>query len=202
AKHAIFGGALMVESRFTGPPPAIFVVRPKSFPVAAPAGGGEPARLVPVVLDVAEPGATDAATVVNRHTEARAGPQLDQAAVVVAGGRGLDQPQHFALVEELARLLKGAPGASRAIVDAGWVPYAYQVGQTGKTVKPAVYIACGISGATQHVVGMKGSGHVVAINRDRDAPIFSVADLGVVGDVRQVLPRLIDALRSRSSGAT
>jgi electron transfer flavoprotein alpha subunit len=192
-EHPVFGGTLVVKARFTGQGPGIFVVRAKSFP-AEPSGGSEPA-VVP--LSVPELGATGAARILERHAEERSGPKLDEAGVVVSGGRGLGGAEHYAMVEELASLLHGAPGASRAIVDAGWVPYSHQVGQTGKTVKPDVYVACGISGATQHLVGMKGSKNIIAVNKDQDAPIFSVADLGIVGDVHKVLPALIEALKAR-----
>ncbi len=194
AEHAIFGGTQVAKSEFTGSAPWIFVVRAKSF-VVEEAPSGAPAEVVNV--SVPDLGAVAAAKVVNRHVEERSGPKLDEAAVVVSGGRGLGQPENYGLIEELAKLLNGAPGASRAIVDAGWVPYAYQVGQTGKTVKPTVYIACGISGATQHMVGMKGAKNIIAINKDKDAPIFSISDLGVVGDVHKVIPALIDTLKNR-----
>ena len=193
ASHAVFGGATIVKARLTGDAPHIFIVRPKSF-AAEPSGGG---AAEVVAVDVPDTGATNAATVVERHVEAHTGPKLDEAAVVVSGGRGLGEADKFSMVEDLAKLLKGAPGASRAIVDAGWVPYSYQVGQTGKTVKPTVYIACGISGATQHLVGMKGAKNIIAINKDQEAPIFSIADLGIVGDVHKVLPKLLEALQGR-----
>jgi electron transfer flavoprotein alpha subunit len=191
--HAIFGGSEVANARFTGEGPGIFVVRAKSF--TAESGGGAPAAVVPA--EAPDTGATSAAKIVARHVEERVGPKLDEADVVVSGGRGLGEKDNYALIEELASLLHGAAGASRAIVDAGWVPYSHQVGQTGKTVKPTVYVACGISGATQHLVGMKNSKNIVAINKDQDAPIFSVADLGIVGDVHKVLPQLIEAIKSR-----
>jgi electron transfer flavoprotein alpha subunit len=193
ASHAIFGGATIVQATFTGAAPYIYLVRPKSF-AAEPSGGSATVQS----LAVPETGATNASVVNERHVEERSGPQLDEAAIVVSGGRGLGEAANYAMVEELAKLLKGAPGASRAIVDAGWVPYAYQVGQTGKTVKPTIYIACGISGATQHMVGMKGSKNIIAINKDQEAPILQIADLGVVGDVHKVMPKLIVALKARS----
>jgi electron transfer flavoprotein alpha subunit len=193
SQHPVFGGSHIVTARFTGAGPAIFVIRAKSF-VAEPAGGAAAAVVAATVPDT---GAVNGARLVERHVEERTGPKLDEAAVVVSGGRGLGDAANYALIEELAKLLHGAAGASRAIVDAGWVPYSHQVGQTGKTVKPTVYVACGISGATQHLVGMKGSKNIVAINKDKEAPIFSVADLGIVGDVHKVLPALIEALKAK-----
>jgi electron transfer flavoprotein alpha subunit len=190
---SIFGATLNLDTVFTEGSPDIVVVKPKSF-AAAESGGGA-AEVVALALP--DTGAANAARIVNRHVEERVGPKLDEADVVVSGGRGLGEAGQYQMIEELAKLLHGAPGASRAIVDAGWVPYAYQVGQTGKTVKPLVYIACGISGATQHLVGMKGSKNIVAINKDKEAPIFSVADLGIVGDVHKVVPQLIEALKAR-----
>ncbi len=194
SQHAIFGGAEILTARFTAEGPAIFVIRAKSF-AAEPSGGAAAAVVAAAAPDT---GAANAARIVARHVEERTGPKLDEADVVVSGGRGLGEKEQYALIEQLAGLLHGAAGASRAIVDAGWVPYSHQVGQTGKTVKPTVYMACGISGATQHMVGMKNSKNIVAINKDQDAPIFQVADLGIVGDVHKVVPKLIEALQARS----
>jgi electron transfer flavoprotein alpha subunit len=193
ATTAIFGGNTLVTTTFTGGAPHLAMFRPKSF--AAEASGGGPAEVSAAAVPAL--GATGAAKVLARHVEESSGPKLDEASIVVSGGRGLGEAAKYEMIEALAKLLKGAPGASRAIVDAGWVPYSYQVGQTGKVVKPTVYIACGISGATQHMVGMKGAKNIVAINKDKDAPIFSIADLGIVGDVHKVLPKLIEALQSR-----
>jgi electron transfer flavoprotein alpha subunit len=192
-EHPIFGGSQTVRARFTGEGPGIFVIRAKSF--VAEASGGAAASVV--AAPAGDVGPTGTSTITATHVEERIGPKLEEAAVVVSGGRGLGEAEKYALIEETAKLLKGAPGASRAIVDAGWVPYSHQVGQTGKTVKPTVYIACGISGATQHMVGMKGSKNIVAINKDPDAPIFQIADFGIVGDVNKVLPALIAALKAR-----
>jgi electron transfer flavoprotein alpha subunit len=189
----VFGGTLDVSTRFTTDKPGIWLIRPKSF-VAEPAGGSA-AEVED--LPVPELGRTGGARVVDSFVEESSGPKLDEAAVVVSGGRGLGDKDAYSMIEELARALGGAPGASRAIVDAGWVPYSYQVGQTGKVVKPTVYIAAGISGATQHLVGMKGSKNIIAVNKDSEAPIFAVADLGIIGDVHKVLPKLIEAIQAR-----
>jgi electron transfer flavoprotein alpha subunit len=194
-QSSVFGATLNVSTRFTDGEPAIAIIRPKSF-AAQPSGGGA-ATVSKVDLPVAEKHRK--ARVVDRASDVAAGPKLEESQVVISGGRGLGDPKNFELLQQLAEVLHGAVGASRAVVDAGWVPYAMQVGQTGKTVKPAVYIAVGISGAMQHTVGMKGAKTIVAINKDENAPIFKLADLGVVGDALKILPQLTEELRSRRS---
>ena len=128
------------------------------------------------------------------HIEEKSGPQLEDSKIVISAGRGMVESTNLKLVEELANKLNAAIGGTRAIVDAGWMPYSNQVGQTGKTVKPDVYIACGISGATQHQVGMKDSKYIIAINKDEEAPIFQISDLGIVGDTLSVIPKLNENL--------
>jgi electron transfer flavoprotein alpha subunit len=191
--NEILGGTTrVVTAATTGP--VIVVARPKAFP-AEPADGG-PAEVVTVgTPDVGHAGS---AVVLERYVEESEGPDLEAASVVVSGGRGMGgADEKWEPVTKLAGLLGGAVAATRAVVDAGWVPYSLQVGQTGKTVKPSVYLACGISGAMQHLVGMKDSATIIAINKDAEAPIFSVADLGIVGDVHKVMPALIEALEAR-----
>jgi electron transfer flavoprotein alpha subunit len=190
ATTPIFGGTQLVRTKLTAGSPNIVLVRPKSF-VAEETGGGAAAV---EALAIPDTGAAGTAKVTDRHVEEATGPKLDEAAIVVSGGRGLGEAGKYEMIEQLAKLLKGAPGASRAIVDAGWVPYSYQVGQTGKVVKPTVYIAAGISGAIQHLAGMKDSKVIVAINKDAEAPIFQVADYGLVADLFQAVPELVSAL--------
>jgi len=195
AQTQIFGGSRVVEVTLEGPAPRLALVRPKSF-ASEPNGGT--AEVVKV--DTPVPDELTTVRRIERHEETASGPRLDDAKVVIAGGRGLQDSSNFKLLDDLAAAIgDAAVGASRAVVDAGWVPYSYQVGQTGKTVKPEVYIAVGISGATQHVVGMKGAKRVIAINKDGDAPIFRLADLGVVGDALTVLPKVIEEIRARRS---
>ena len=192
---AIFGGNTLVDTKFSGEKPFLAAIRPKSF-AAEPGGARCGARSRP--SPAGDAGRAAEAKLLARHVEEREGPKLEEATIVVSGGRGIGAAENYdPLVEQLAKLLGGASGASRAIVDAGWVPYSKQVGQTGKTVKPKLYIALGISGATQHLVGMKGSDNIIAVNKDGEAPIFGVADLGVVGDVHKVVPKLIEALQAR-----
>jgi electron transfer flavoprotein alpha subunit len=193
AQTQIFGGTQIVDVTLEGPDPKLLLVRPKSFE-AEPSGGGEP-EVVPVEVQVGDD--LKAARVTEHREEEASGPKLEDAAVIISGGRGLQDPKNFELLQELAKALgKAAVGATRAVVDAGWVPYAMQIGQTGVTVKPDVYVAVGISGATQHLVGMKESKRIIAINKDPDAPIFKLADLGVVGDALKVVPAVTEKLTS------
>ena len=192
ARTNIFGGATVVDVALEGTPKVV-LVRPKSFEPEA--SGGE-ATVVPVEVDI--PDDLKKAKRVERHEEQASGPKLEEAPVVISGGRGLQEASNFELLDQLAGAIgNAAVGATRAVVDAGWVPYAYQIGQTGTTVKPGVYIAVGISGATQHIVGMKGAKKIVAINKDEDAPIFQIADLGIVGDALKILPQLIEEIKTR-----
>jgi electron transfer flavoprotein alpha subunit len=175
--------------------PRLALFRSGSFDPSATGGSAE-VEEVPVALE----DFSTAARMVDQAHEESEGPSIEDAPVIVAGGRGLGGPENFTLVEELAKALGGAVGATRAVVDAGWYPYATQVGQTGKTVSPKLYIACGISGAIQHKVGMQNSGVIVAINKDTNAPIFEFSDLGVVGDVHEIVPKLTELVKARKSG--
>ena len=174
--------------------PRLALVRSGTFePVAH--GGRTDVEEVPAQV---EDWSTKAVMLEQAHEEA-SGPSIEDADVVVAGGRGLGKPENFRLLEELARALEGAVAATRAVVDAGWYPYAAQVGQTGRTVSPKLYLACGISGAIQHKVGMQSSGTIVAINKDPNAPIFEYSDLAVVGDLHEIVPRLTELVRKRKA---
>jgi electron transfer flavoprotein alpha subunit len=193
----IFGASLVAHKSFTGGGTAVVTVRPKAFAAEPATGAGAPAT---EEVSPAFPDYASRVAIVDTVVEAAEGPKLEDAAVVVTGGRGMGGPENFGILQELAGLLGGAVGATRAVVDAGWMPYSMQVGQTGKTVKPNVYIAAGVSGAMQHTVGMKGSKNIVSINKDEEAPIFKLSDLGIVGDVHKVLPQVIAAVKAKKGG--
>ena len=190
ATQNVFGGATTVRSRVrTGTP--VLAIKPNSFPVQE-----APAEPEVVDLDLAEE--QDGTRVTDHVVQEQGGrPDVAEAEIVVSGGRGLQDPSNFALVVALADTLGAAVGASRAAVDAGWYPHQHQVGQTGKTVSPQLYVAVGISGAIQHRAGMQTSKTIVAVNKDADAPIFAISDFGVVGDLFKVIPRLTDEVAKR-----
>lgn len=190
----VFGGSTLVTTVPKSKGPALVLVRPRAFAAEPASDSADPkVERLSDPVDTGKP----VARILRREKEQASGPRLEEASIVISGGRGLGAPENFKLLDELATELGAAVGASRAVVDAGWKPYSFQIGQTGKTVKPKVYIAVGISGAMQHTVGMKGARTIIAINKDPEAPIFKLADLGVVGDVLKVVPQLIQEVRAR-----
>jgi electron transfer flavoprotein alpha subunit len=186
------GDSVLVEVGWTIEP-RIALIRSGTYEPTETGGGAPEVVDAPVAVE----DWSRATAMLERAHEEASGPSIEDADVIVAGGRGLGTPDKFALLEELAKALGGAVAATRAVVDAGWYPYATQVGQTGKTVSPKLYVAAGISGAIQHKVGMQGSGTIVAINKDPNAPIFEYADLAVVGDLHAIVPKLTELVRAR-----
>jgi electron transfer flavoprotein alpha subunit len=194
AEQQVFGGGTIVRSRVTTGTP-IIAVRPNSVAAEQRTGAAE---RVDVTVDLSE--AAKAARITDRVVEEKGErPELTEAAIVVSGGRGVGSAENFSVIEALADSLGAAVGASRAATDAGWYPHQHQVGQTGKTVSPQLYVAAGISGAIQHRAGMQTSKTIVAINKDPEAPIFELVDYGVVGDLHQVVPALTEKVKARKA---
>jgi electron transfer flavoprotein alpha subunit len=193
-RRPIYSGKAFAWEAIPEARPAMATLRPNAFPVAS---SGKTAEVV--ALSIPE----TPVRVVATRLETPPQQELDvaEASVIVSGGRGLKAPEHFSLIRDLAKALGGAVGASRAVVDAGWIPHAHQVGQTGKVVSPGLYVACGISGAIQHLAGMSSSKVIVAINKDADAPIFKAATYGIVGDLFEVLPKLTEEVKKVRAGA-
>jgi electron transfer flavoprotein alpha subunit len=189
ATRPVYAGKAFIEVQIASPQ-KMFTLRPNVF--SAGASTGQACTVEAAVCELED---ADFATKVTGTSVATGKLDVSEANAIVSGGRGMQGPEHWHLVEDLAGVLGAATGASRAVVDAGWRPHAEQVGQTGKTVSPGLYVACGISGAVQHLAGMSSSKCIVAINKDKDAPIFSIADYGIIGDVFEILPALTDSLR-------
>lgn len=190
ATRPVYAGKALIDVRVKTPV-KVFTLRPNVFTAGSPKDTSAGVERVSVALSDADFG-----SVVKEVKAATGRPDVTEADIIVSGGRGLKGPENFHLIEALADVLGGGVGASRAVVDAGWRPHDEQVGQTGKTVSPTMYVACGISGAVQHLAGMSSSKYIVAINKDKDAPIFQVADYGIVGDVFDVLPELTTQLKA------
>jgi electron transfer flavoprotein alpha subunit len=190
-KRPALGDTVVLDVGWQGGP-RLALIRSGAFDPVESVGSAEVEAFEPAFSDF-----STLATLVEQTQEESSGPSIEDADIIVAGGRGLGSPEGFTMLEELAAALGGAVGATRAVVDAGWYPYSTQVGQTGKSVAPKLYIACGISGAIQHKVGMQGSGTIVAINKDPNAPIFDFCDIGVVGDLHQIVPKLTELVRAR-----